>query len=167
METQPRSPAAVLQARIAALRGELQAQPEQPLHWAELGDLLSRAGQPADALEAANAALQRQPGLAAALDVRARAHLAQGRAAQAEADFRAVLTPQTVAPQIRLNLAQAVLQQGRQEEAVQMIRQVVARNPQMAEAHGALSLAQEDLGQVAAALASVEEALRLKPEEAQ
>jgi Flp pilus assembly protein TadD len=91
--------------------------------------------------------------------------LHQGRNAEAEVEFRRVLRLDSEHYlQTPCELAKALNNQGRSEEAVACLREVVRAHPENARAQNDLAMLLARRGQVAEAVALLREALRLEPD---
>jgi tetratricopeptide (TPR) repeat protein len=91
-------------------------------------------------------------------------HHEQGRLAEAEAFYAAILADDPGDFDALHLLGVLRLQQGRAQDALARISEALARRPSSAEAHSNLGLALQALGRSAEALASYERALALRPQ---
>src|SRR5215207_9731245 len=95
------------------------------------------------------------------LQIAAELH-ARGEIAQAEQMYRAILQQRPGDPQVWHLLGVAALQQGRNDEAVDLIGQAIAKDPKSAEYHNNLGIALDALEQREPAIDSFRRAIALR-----
>jgi tetratricopeptide (TPR) repeat protein len=129
----------------AALRAELESDPENPFWQADLADLWAKAGRPKDALALADQLLERRPGYPPALTARAEALQRLGRRQEAleawQAAWRARPSGDAAA-----RLARAWAASGDPEKAVQFAWEALERFPDHTGLKAALALLCEQSG---------------------
>jgi tetratricopeptide (TPR) repeat protein len=144
---------------IAALRGIVAENPRMAEVWAQLADVLARAGRFAEAAAAYDAALAHGPVSPDLLVARGRAQLEAGRLEDAERDaIRAERELPVPARELRARIA---LARGRPQEALAHARGAVeAKSPAPPSALLALAEVQARTGDLAGALATLDQAER-------
>jgi choline-sulfatase len=144
---------------IAALRGIVAENPRMAEVWAQLAEVLGRAGRFAEAAAAYDAALAHGPVSPDLLVARGRAQLEAGRLEEAERDaLRAELELPVPARELRARIA---LARGRPREALAHAQAAVqAKRPAPPSALLALAEVRARTGDLAGALATLDEAER-------
>lgn len=152
-------------ADIAAKRLALAAsvEPRNASHQFNLGEALSAAGRPAEALDAYRRAIKLEPR-------NARAHAGIGFALQAQGDtagavdaFAKAASLDRKAADIQINYGIALQQAGRLDEALPVLRQAVSLAPSLPDARFALGVALAAKGDADDAAAAYEAVLRVAP----
>lgn len=125
---------------------------------------LYRAGDFANAAEAARAFTERWPKQAIGWNVLAAAREKLGDAEGAAKAYRRALKLEPENVEAQNNLANALRRAGQPEEALRACRKALALNADHIEAHGNLALILADLGRTQEALAACDRALALRPD---
>jgi hypothetical protein len=120
-----------------------------------------RVWRDSDSLVAHTMALD--PGSLAAHKILAAKLTAENRAADAIDHLRAALQRSPLDPDVRFNLANALLRQGQPQEAIEHYRQALVRRPTDAAIYNNMGIAMSRIGQLDDAVASFTRAVRLKP----
>jgi tetratricopeptide (TPR) repeat protein len=126
-----------------------------------LGAALTRLGRADEAVEVLQAGLERAPADAALLTNLVRAHQSRGRTAEALAALDLLEGSRTTNPFFYVYKAEVALQGGEHRQALEYLRQALARDSELPELHVALARTYLALGEVAKARHHVSRALRL------
>lgn len=133
-----------------------------------LGVAEERSGNAAEAEKEYNAAIKLNPNDADAHDALARMYLAAGKAADAEGEFRKVLrlrpNDQDNDREAELGLAESLLQQKKNADAVDTLTTYLNANPNDAKARFMQASVLADLGKNDEALAALDRAAKDRPE---
>jgi tetratricopeptide (TPR) repeat protein len=155
------------QGKLDMARREFEAStelsPSFPQAHVYMGMVLADLRQWDGALVETNKGLALLPGNHIALNNRGRICLMTGRLAEAEADFAQVLLLFPNDGDALFGLGCVRLNQGRFDEAQELLRRASERSPQDANLHASLAEALERKGDVAGAIAQYQEALRRNP----
>jgi tetratricopeptide (TPR) repeat protein len=139
--------------------------PRSDVPWTNLAVQAGNAGQAEQALDYANRALARNPQSASAHDVAGLALFLLGDHQEAEVAFRTALALEPDDAHLWSNLAGAVREQGRVEEAAQLLtEEALARDPTLWSAHLGLGLCYRYAGQPDRAIAPLRAAARYQPQ---
>jgi tetratricopeptide (TPR) repeat protein len=128
-----------------------------------LGTNALRAGRYEAAIGHFQQALQRHPGLVAAVQGIGLAYAEQGKMAQAEAQFQTVLRLVPDFVEAYTHLGKLYASTGRLDEAATMYRTVIRLQPEQASGYHNLGTVLAAQGQTEAAIAQLQEALRRNP----
>ena len=128
-----------------------------------LGTNALRAGRSAEAIGHFQQALQRHPGLVAAVQGLGLAYAEQGQTAQAEAQFQTVLRLAPDFAEAYTHLGKLYVGTGRLDEAATAYRTVIRLQPDQAPGYHNLGTVLATQGQTEAAIAQLQEALRRNP----
>ena len=115
---------------IAELRLALAILPDEAINLYDLGNVLLRAGRPAEAIDAYRRSLAQDAGLVPAMTNLGNAYSAAGDEPSAELWFRAGLARAPRAFDLHVNLANSLMRQGRLEEAEPEYRVALALAPE-------------------------------------
>ena len=151
-----------LEEAVAAYRRAIEAEPRDALAYANLGAALAAAGWVQDAGDALVTALRIDPGLAGAHRTLGMLLAQRGDFVGAERHFREIVAREG-SPMDRTDLANAILEQGRVDEAVAMYREVLAAEPRYLDARFNLAHALLRAGRRDEAIAALREGVRLDP----
>ena len=151
-------------AAMASYRRALALDPRQAGARNNLGTLLLADGQVDDAIECFRAVLAERPDHARAWHNLGLARRRGDDVAGAEAAQRRAVALDPTLDVALATLARLLQEQGRAAEAVGLLASVAGRSPGAADAHADLALAQHQAGLLAAARASYERALALRPD---
>ncbi|MGH7120183.1 MAG: sulfotransferase, partial [Acetobacteraceae bacterium] len=150
-------------AAIAALGKAVAREPDNARAQFDLGRALEAAGRAPLAIQAYRKAAELEPGLADAHVHLGELALRWSGRAEAGAAFRAAAAALGNTDAGRISAARAALLAGRYEEAEQLLRAVLFRDPINAEAHAELGWLLADTGRLTDASASYEHAATLDP----
>jgi tetratricopeptide (TPR) repeat protein len=157
---QGRAPEAVPHLRVAAA-----ARPDARIRL-RLTEALLASGDPAQALQAADAAASFAPEVAEAWFLRGTALNALGRWAEAEQALRAAIDRARDHAEAHLNLGNALADLDRLDEAIVCLRRAATLAPELAEAHASLGFALTAAHDYPGAIAACERAVALRPDSA-
>ncbi len=152
----------------AVFRDLVRLRPEYGLYWAFYGRFLEDRGDRASADEALNRAV-----LALKKAIQLKPHFydynslgialqAQGKSAQAIAEFQEAIRLKSDAPNVHSNLGVALRDQGKLAEAIAEFREAIRLKPDESTAHSNLGNALREQGKPEEAIAEQREAIRLK-----
>jgi tetratricopeptide (TPR) repeat protein len=152
-----RGPEAVRHLRVAAA-----ARPDARVRL-RLAEALLASGDPAQALQAADAAASLDPEIAEAWFLRGTALNALGRWPEAEQALRAAIRRAPDHAEAHLNLGNALADLDRLDEALVFLRRAASLAPDLVEAHASLGFALTAAHDFSGAIAACERAVALRP----
>lgn len=152
----------------AAFRRAVELDPELARGWSVLALVLVEAGKPADALAAADRALALSAGETDALRARYDALAALGRADEADAALGELVArdPSPELARLLFNAGATAANAGQSERAKLRLEQALARQPGLWQAHAALAELEVRANRLDDALAALDRALAVAPEQA-
>ncbi len=140
--------------------------PAAVMSWFNLGDVLSRSGRHAEAIESIQRGLELKPDDPHALNDLGNEFVLVGRPAEAVSPFERSLTIEPGSASTHSNLGNALSDLGRIDEAITHYRRAVELDPDHAEALNNLGVALAKAGASEESLALFERSLALRPDDA-
>jgi len=166
-----------LKGALNAFREALQHKPDYAGAYFNMGNALLNSGQYSEAIENYQKALEIKPDYAEVICSLGVAQKNIGKIADAITSFQTAIRIDPLLTEAKINLANILnelfikannmLNEGKLDLAVEKLHQVLMIEPNLAEAHATLGVAQQKYGRLDAALVSLNRALEIKPDSAE
>lgn len=148
---------------IAALRGAVERDPQDPLAHYGLASALSANGEEKEALEEYRKASALNPKSAAWLDHLAVSLANNGDTDEAIATWRKSLALKPDSAPTETDLGTVLFDSGNKQEGIEHLQRAISLDPRLPDAHNHYGMALADSGQVDAATAQLQQAIELLP----
>ncbi len=141
--------------------------PRNPRAHNNLGETLSLAGRPGDAIGQYQQALQLNPHNALAHNNWGNALIRMGNVSEATAQYEQALSINPDYPEAHNNMGNALIRLGERQQAMKQFEEALRIKPDLAEAHNNVATALEQAGRIEDAIGHYMRAVQIKPDSAE